>query len=67
MCIQAGNDLIMPGSLADIEDIVASAGAENTGVRCPIRLADLQFCVKNILTLLMQTSRYDNAKPYSPK
>lgn len=56
-CIMAGNDLTMPGSQADIDDIIASVG--NT-----ITLGDLQACAKRILNILMQSSAYAGAKPY---
>jgi beta-glucosidase len=65
MCIKAGNDLIMPGSKEDIEDIIASVDATEGKVPYPITLADLQFCTKNMLKLIMQTSCYENSKPYS--
>ena len=48
-CIRAGNDLIMPGCEKNVEDIVAAVkeGKE-------ITLADLQFCVKNILKIAVK-------------
>lgn len=70
LCIQAGNDLIMPGSKEDIEEIVKAVkeggvdveGLEN-GFLSP---GALQFCAGNILRLCMQTSCYEGAKPYTP-
>lgn len=48
-CIRAGNDLIMPGCEQNVKDIVAAVekGEE-------ITLADLQFCVINILKVAMR-------------
>jgi beta-glucosidase len=56
-CVRAGNDLTMPGSQADVDDIVTAVG--NT-----ITLGDLQACAKRILNILMQSSSYEGAKPY---
>lgn len=65
MCIQAGNDLIMPGTEEDVEDIIASVGAEEGTVFCPITLGQLQFCAGNIIKLLIQTACYEGAESYS--
>ncbi len=48
-CIKAGNDLIMPGCKQNVEDIIAAVekGEE-------ITLADLQFCVMNILKVAVR-------------
>lgn len=51
-CIQAGNDLIMPGSETDVEGIIQ---AVNTG---KVPLADLQACVKRMIRLVMQSMGY---------
>lgn len=69
MCIQAGNDLIMPGTKEDIEEIVKAVregGIHAEGLRNgSLSLGDLQFCAGNILRLCMQTSCYEGAKPYT--
>ena len=44
-CIKAGNDLIMPGSQADVDAIRAAAGNE-------LPLADLQACAERVLALV---------------
>ncbi len=48
-CIKAGNDLQMPGCTKNVTDIIGGieAGTE-------ITLADLQFCVKNILNIMLK-------------
>lgn len=48
-CIKAGNDLIMPGCEQNVKDIVAAVESGKE-----ITLADLQFCVKNILKIALQ-------------
>lgn len=63
-CIRAGNDLIMPGSENDVNDIVAAVGAQRGSVPYPITKGDLQACVKHILTILAKSSCYDGAQPY---
>lgn len=65
MCIKAGNDLIMPGSGEDLDDVIAAVNAKEGEVPYPITLGDLQFCTKNMLKLIMQTSCYSDSKPYS--
>lgn len=63
-CIRAGNDLIMPGSENDVNDIIASVGASDKGVPYPITKGDLQACAKHILYILSKSSCYDGAKAY---
>ena len=65
LCISAGNDLIMPGKQEDLDDVIAAVGAKEGEVLYPITLADLQFCTKNMLQLIMQTASYDGAKDYT--
>ena len=64
-CIKAGNDLTMPGSQADVDEIIASVGAAEGDVVCPITLGDLQACAKRMLSLIMQCSAYEGAVPYA--
>lgn len=64
-CVKAGNDLTMPGSQADVDEIIASVGAAEGDVECPITLGDLQTCSKRMLRLIMQCSAYDGAVPYA--
>lgn len=48
-CIKAGNDLIMPGCEQNVKDIVAAVESGEE-----ITLADLQFCVENILKIALR-------------
>ena len=50
--IHAGNDMLMPGCALNVKDLIqgAAEGAEMT-------LADLQHCVKNILSIGLRTMR----------
>lgn len=61
-CVKAGNDLTMPGSEYDINDMIASARGET---QHPITKAELQDCAKRILNVIRQSHRYDEARPYS--
>ena len=65
LCIKAGNDLIMPGKQEDVDAIVAAVDAEEGMVPYRITLADLQFCTRNILKLIMQTASYEGAVDYT--
>lgn len=64
-CVKAGNDLIMPGSYEDVEEIIRSVGAREGSVRCPITLGDLQACAKRILNIVRQSSAYEDAVAYA--
>lgn len=55
-CIKAGNDLTMPGKQEDVDEIIASVGAKEGDVVCPITLADLQACAKRMLNTIMKSS-----------
>lgn len=63
-CIKAGNDLIMPGSQEDVDDILKSVGAKEGEVDCPITVADLQACAKRMINIIMQSFAYEDAVPY---
>ncbi len=58
-CIKAGNDLIMPGSQGDVEEILRSVGAKEGEVPCPLTRADLQGCAGRILSVLFSSSAYE--------
>ena len=58
--IQAGNDLMMPGSKEQIEDIIAKVKA---GV---LNIKDVDICVKRVLEYIVKTPRYAGYK-YSNK
>lgn len=53
-CIRAGNDLIMPGSLKDYENLEREL-EEKT-----LSLQELKACVKRILMLILQSGRYES-------
>lgn len=52
LCIKAGNDLQMPGSQQNIDDIIAAVKGEDK--EHPITLGDLQFCTLNILRVVLR-------------
>ena len=45
-CVRAGNDLTMPGSQADVENVLAAVGGE-------LSLAELQACAMRVLKLVL--------------
>lgn len=57
-CIWAGNDLNMPGSKEDKEEILKSVDAKEGEVRYPITKADLQACAKRVLSIVMKSAVY---------
>ena len=63
-CVRAGNDLTMPGSQADVDEIVRSVDAKEGEVSCPITLGDLQACVGRMLNVIAKSSVYENAAAY---
>ena len=52
-CIKAGNDLIMPGSQNDVDDIVKSVNAKESKVEYPLTLNELQRCTRRILDTIV--------------
>ena len=57
-CIKAGNDLLMPGSKEDIEEILASVDAEEGTVKYPITLEELRGCAERILRIIAKSNTY---------
>ncbi len=64
-CIRAGNDLTMPGSQADVDEIIRSVDAAEGSVPYPITLGDLQACAKRILNIILQSAAYEGSRPYA--
>ncbi len=55
LCIQAGNDMQMPGCAENVQDII-----EGVTKGTEITLGDLQFCVKNILGIALKCMDADD-------
>ncbi len=55
-CVKAGNELTMPGSQKDIDDILSAIN--NPDHAYSLTVGDLQACVKRILTIVMNSSAY---------
>lgn len=55
-CIKAGNDLIMPGKQADVDEIIHSVEASESteDVTCPLTLGELQRCAMHVLQAVME-------------
>lgn len=58
-CIKSGNDLIMPGSREDVEEILASVGAAEGTVQCPITIEELRACAERILKIIAKSNTYN--------
>jgi beta-glucosidase-like glycosyl hydrolase len=57
-CIQAGNDLIMPGSQEDVDRIIETLNNPSSNQEYSITIGDLQWCALNILRVISKSSRY---------
>ncbi len=57
-CVKAGNDLTMPGSQRDVDEIVRAVGAEEGSVPYPLTMGELQSCARHILAVLLRSSAY---------
>lgn len=55
-CVKAGNELTMPGSQPDIDDILNAL--DNPNHEYTLTIGDLQTCTKRILTVVMNSSAY---------
>ncbi len=58
-CVKAGNELIMPGSQADIDEIIRSVGANEGEVPYPLTLAELQRAAKRVLNVVLNSAVYE--------
>lgn len=58
ICMQAGNDLIMPGAEADIERI--AKGVEDG----TITMEDVKRCAVNVIDLILRSNCFEEAEPY---
>ncbi len=59
-CIAAGNDLTMPGSQEDLDEILRSVNAAPGQVPYPLTRAQLQACTKRILNSVLTSSAYED-------
>lgn len=57
-CIKAGNDLIMPGSKNDVDEIMKSVGAKEGEAEYPLTLSELQTCAGRILRMVASSFIY---------
>lgn len=56
-CVKAGNDLVMPGSEGDVNDILNALGKKEGEVPYPLTLGELQACAGHILNVILQMER----------
>lgn len=57
-CVKSGNDLTMPGSQKDVEDILSAIN--NPKHEYSLSLGDLQACTKRILKIVLNSSAYES-------
>ncbi len=58
-CVKAGNELTMPGSEKDVDDVIAAVGAKDGEVEYPLTLAELQLAAKRMLNVILNSAVYD--------
>lgn len=58
-CIKAGNDLIMPGSQKDVDEIIRAVGAEEGEAEETLSLGELQACARRILQIIGSSHVYE--------
>lgn len=58
-CMNAGNDMVMPGAESDHEDIYAALEKGTLTER------QLNKCVRNTIHLILQSNQYDDAVSYA--
>ena len=56
-CVKAGNDLTMPGSQRDVDDILNALGKKEGEVPYPLTLGELQSCALHILRVILEMER----------
>lgn len=60
-CIKAGNDLIMPGSPHDLEEILQALDHGD------LEMEDLKACAKRILTIACQSNCFEDSSSYGAR
>ena len=58
-CMEAGNDLMMPGMPGEVEQLVQAVKAGRLG------LERLRECAVNVLHTILKSNRYEDCRPYS--
>ena len=61
-CIAAGNDLVMPGRVSDIQEIMDAVQGEKH-LRLPEK--DLNACAARMLRIILASNMYEGAESYS--
>lgn len=59
LCIRAGNDLVMPGTPRDVEEIVS--GLQNPS-EDSLQYRELRACAARIVRTILQSNRYEDEK-----
>ena len=60
-CMKAGNDLIMPGDYADLDQI---RGALNGTGKESLDLKEVKKCVTHLVNIILQSNEYEGCSPY---
>lgn len=53
-CIKAGNDLVMPGSKEDVEEIIRAVEEPESHAEYPLTKGELQACAKRVLQTVIK-------------
>ena len=57
-CVRAGNDLVMPGSPVDFDDLRVELAAGT------LKREDLERCAARVINIVLQSNRYEGARAY---
>lgn len=60
-CIEAGNDLVMPGTMSDIQEIISAVKKEDV---LSLDEEKLNACTERILRIIFSSNAYENAESY---
>jgi beta-glucosidase len=57
-CIEAGNDLIMPGEQAEVDQLIQAAKDGK------LDLEKLKGCAERVIDIVSKSNRYEDCQPY---
>ena len=62
VCMQAGNDLIMPGTKSDLENIRLALEGKGD-IKLPMK--EMRKCIAHLIHIILSSNRYENCQSYT--